>query len=227
MITFVNIRAGIPLKKSRFMAKGFSGGNIGKPAWASAFVLLVGCSSAVTVVSEFPTPLVEPLPVRVGLIFGDELHDFIHVEALPQRSTWTIDLGDANIAMLQPLLNSMFLETRILDRDALTSGQDGFLDGILEPELERFEFDVPVGQRDEFVEVWMQYKLTLYDRNGEMVIEWPVTGYGKHELDGKEEDAVLAAAVVAMREVGATISTKFMEQPDVSYWLEERLDARE
>jgi len=84
---------------------------------------------------------------------------------------------------------------------------------------------VPIGQRDEFVEVWMQYKLTLYRQDGQMVIDWPVSGYGKYELSGNRTDAVHRAAIVAMREVGAAISTKFAEQPEIGYWLEERRNA--
>ena len=71
----------------------------------------------------------------------------------------------------------------------------------------------------------MQYKLSLYEPNGEVVTEWPVTGYGKAELGHNREDAVRKAAIVAMREVGATISTQFASQPQVTYWLEERENA--
>lgn len=188
-------------------------------------LVLSACSSAVVVESTFPTPLVERLPVRVGLVFDDELYDYIHSEDIPQQSTWTIDLGDANVAMLQPLFESMFVEAPTLDDISLASSQPT-LDGVLRPVLEKFEFDVPIGERDEFVEVWMQYKLNLYRPDGRLVAEWPVSGYGKYELDGKRTDAVERAAIVAMREVGATISTKFAEQPDISYWLEERRDAR-
>jgi len=187
--------------------------------------VLAGCSSAVVIESAFPTPLIEPLPVSVGVIFDDELHDFIHTEHIPQQSTWTIDLGDANVAMLQPLFDSMFRNTVTVDAVPLSGAQSQQLDGVIRPELEKFEFDVPVGQRDEFVEVWMQYKLTLYETDGRVVTEWPVTGYGKYELDGNRTSAVNQAAIVAMREVGATISTRFAEQPDVSYWLEERRNA--
>lgn len=186
---------------------------------------LTACSSAVVVESSFPSPLVERLPVRVGLIFDDELYDYIHAEDIPQQSTWTIDLGDANVAMLQPLFESMFLEAPTLESLTVANAPQD-LDGVLQPVLEKFEFDVPVGQRDEFVEVWMQYKLNLYRPDGRLVAEWPVSGYGKYELDGKRTEAVERAAIVAMREVGATISTKFAEQPDISYWLEERRDAR-
>ena len=186
--------------------------------------VMAGCSSAVVVESTFPTPLVEPLPVRVGLIFDDELYDYIHSEAIPQRSTWTIDLGDANIAMLQPLLESMFMEATMVESVPLSGANLGRLDGVVEPVLEKFEFDIP-GERDEFVEVWMQYMITLYQPDGRIVVQWPVSGYGKYETGGRREDAVERAAIVAMREVGATISTKFAEQPDVGYWLEERSNA--
>lgn len=195
------------------------------PTLALVAVALGGCSSAVVVESSFPTPLVEPLPARVGVFFTDELYDYIHSEALPQQSTWTIDLGDANVAMLEPLLKTMFVETRMVDGVELTPTERATLDGVIVPELEKFEFDIPFGERDEFVEVWMQYKLTLYRADGRVVIEWPVSGYGKFETGGKRVDAVEQAAIFAMREVGATISTKFAEQPDVGYWLQEVQDA--
>lgn len=197
-------------------------GTITRPALlAAACASVWGCVSSVVVDSDFPTPLVEPLPVRVGLLFDEELTTFVHVEDLPQQSAWTIDLGDANIAMLSPLFETMFAETTMV-ASVPAQGSAGNLDGVLQPRLEKFEFDVPIGERDEFVEVWMQYLLTLYEPDGSVVIEWPVSGYGKAELTRRQEDAVRRAAIVAMREVGATISTKFAEQPDVSYWLQER-----
>lgn len=199
----------------------------GGRAWllAATAAVVSGCSSAVVVTSRFPTPLVDPLPVRVALMFDDELYNYIHSEDIPQQSTWTIDLGDANVAMLKPLFETMFLEATTIESLPLTPTQAQAYDGILEPVLDKFEFDVPIGERDEFVEVWMQYNIRLYRPDGRLVTEWPVSGYGKYELAGKRTEAVERAAIVAMREVGATISTKFAEQPDVSYWLEERRDA--
>lgn len=186
---------------------------------------LYGCASSVVVESEFPTPLVEPLPVSVGLIFSPELHDYIYTEDIPDQATWTITLGDANIAMLEPLFDTMFSETREVSDLPLSASDQRSLDGVIRPMLEKFEFDVPIGERDQFVEVWMQYKLSLYEPDGAVVTEWPVTGYGKAELGRNREDAVRKAAIVAMREVGATISTQFANQPQVTYWLEEKGDA--
>jgi hypothetical protein len=180
---------------------------------------LAGCSgSEVIVESTFPTPLIEPLPVSMGIIIPDELYNFIYTEDIPDQSLWTIALGDANVAMLAPLFKGMFRDTRDVESLAYVAG-DRSLDGVIEPKLEKFEFDVPTGERDEFVEVWLQYQITVYEPDGGTVIQWPVSGYGKSELIRDAEDAVQRAAIVAMREAGATISTKFSEQPEVKVWL--------
>lgn len=187
---------------------------------------LTGCAPSVVVKADFPTPLVEPLPVHLGVVFDQELRDFVHHEELPQAATWTIELGSASVAMLEPLFTTMFAGAREFSEMPTDSTQSAGLDGILKPTLEKFEFNVPIRGHDKFVEVWLQYQLSLYDTNGELVVDWPVTGYGKAELSRThQERSVNEAAVVAMREVGAAIATEFAQQPQVSDWLEEREDA--
>ena len=198
----------LPLDRSRLHLLG-----------VAAAACLAGCGgSQVIVEASFPKPLIEPLPVSMGIVIPDELYNFIYTEDIPDQSLWTIALGDANVAMLEPLFQGMFRETKDVDSLAAATG-DTTLDGIIEPQLEKFEFDVPNGERDEFVEVWLQYQITVYDPDGGTVIQWPVSGYGKSELLRDAEDAVQRAAVVAMREAGATISTKFSEQPQIKEWL--------
>jgi len=197
-----------PLVRSRLRVLAVLGGTC-----------LAGCGgSQVIVEATFPRPLIEPLPVSMGVIIPDELYNFIYTEDIPDQSLWTIALGDANVAMLEPLFEGMFRETRDVESLARAAG-DPSLDGIIETRLDKFEFDVPTGERDEFVEVWLQYQITVYEPNGATVIQWPVSGYGKSELLRDPEDAVQRAAIVAMREAGATISTKFSEQPQVRVWL--------
>ena len=193
-----------------------------KPHWLGVAVsaCLAGCgSSEVIVESNFPTPLIDPLPLNMGIIIPDELYNYIYTEDIPDQSLWTIALGDANVAMLEPIFTGMFRETKDVEALPLTAG-DASLDGVIETKLDKFEFDVPIGERDEFVEVWMQYQITVYEADGATVLQWPVAGYGKSELDRDPEDAVQRAAIVAMREAGATIATKFTEQPQIREWLE-------
>src|SRR4029077_3498304 len=80
-----------------------------------AGVLLAACSSSVIVESKFPSPLVEALPVRMGIIIPEELYNYIYTEEIRDESLWTIALGDANVAMLKPLFAKMFQETRKID----------------------------------------------------------------------------------------------------------------
>jgi hypothetical protein len=187
----------------------------------AAVTLLGGCASEVIVESKFPTPLVEPLPVRMGILIPEELYNYIYTEDIPDQSLWTIALGDANVAMLDPLFKQMFRDTKTVEAVPV-SGSAAGLDGVIKPTINKFEFDVPVGQRDKFVEVWIQYQLTLYEPDGRTIAEWPVSGYGKSELMRNRVDAVQRAAIVAMREAGATISTKFAEQPQIKDWLGEK-----
>jgi hypothetical protein len=187
-------------------------------------LLLTSCSTSVWVEADFPQPLVNRLPVRMGLILDDDLLDYVHYEELPRQAAYTIQIGEANELMLVQLFQSMFTDIEQFNDFSLIQTNIAEIDGVLWPELERFEFDVPLGQRDEFVEVWIQYVIKLYETDGQLVTEWPVSGYGKAEMVDREE-ALNRAIVVAMREVGATISTKFSDQPDLRNWLQGRKNA--
>jgi len=54
------------------------------------------------------------------------------------------------------------------------------------------------------------------------VVDWPVSGYGKSEIMRDREGSLNEAAIVALREVGAAIATRFPAQPEVEYWARER-----
>jgi hypothetical protein len=184
--------------------------------------LLAGCASQVEVDADFPTPLIEPLPVSVGVLMDEALTGYEHFEEIPDQITWTIRLGSANKLMLEQLLASMFAATAPVTALPTPETQSPF-DGVIKPELEKFEFEVPVRGRDNFAEVWMQYRLKLYEPDGDLIADWPVSGYGKSEImRSKREDSLNQAAIVAMREAGAAIVTQFPAQPQVEYWLQER-----
>ena len=183
-------------------------------------VCIGGCASQVEVESQFPTPLIEQIPLTVGVVLDEALTEYEHYEEIPEQVTWTIRLGDANREMIQALLGTMF---RTVPVDAIpTPDTASQHDGVIKPELEKFEFEVPVRGRDNFAEVWMQYRLKLYEPDGDLVVDWPVSGYGKSEIMRDREGSLNQAAVVALREVGAAIATQFPLQPEVEYWLRDR-----
>ena len=183
-------------------------------------VCLGGCASQVEVDAEFPTPLIEPLPLTVGVVLDEALTEYEHYEEIPEQITWTIRLGAANREMLEQLLGTLFTMVPV---DAIPTAETASEhDGVIKPELEKFEFEVPVRGRDNFAEVWMQYRLKLYEPDGDLVVDWPVSGYGKSEIMRDREGSLNEAAIVALREVGAAIATQFPVQPEVEYWARER-----
>ena len=183
---------------------------------------VTGCSSTVPVEAEFPTPLIEPFNARVGVLLDQELRSFEYNEQIPQHSSWSIQLGLANVAMFEPLFDSMFAETQSIDQLPTENDVLENLDGIVKPAVDKFEFDVPRSSEAKFVEVWIRYRMELYQSDGTLITEWPVTGYGKAQA-GKlgSSNSLRRAAVRALREVGANVATSFSNQPDVGAWLEE------
>ncbi len=183
-------------------------------------ICLGGCASQVEVDAQFPRPLVEQLPLTVGVVLDEALTEYEHYEEIPEQITWTIRLGAANREMLEQLLGTLFMMVPV---DAVpTADAASEHDGVIKPELEKFEFEVPVRGRDNFAEVWMQYRLKLYEPDGDLVVDWPVSGYGKSEIMRDREGSLNEAAIVALREVGAAIATQFPVQPEVEYWARER-----
>lgn len=181
---------------------------------------LGGCASQVEVDAEFPTPLIEQVPLTVGVLLDEALTEYEHYEEIPEQITWTIRLGAANREMLEQLFGTMFMTVPV---DAVpTADAASEHDGVIKPELDKFEFEVPVRGRDNYAEVWMQYRIKLYEPDGDLVVDWPVSGYGKSEIMRDREGSLNEAAIVALREVGAAIATQFPTQPEVEYWLRER-----
>jgi hypothetical protein len=185
-----------------------------------------GCASTanVAVESDFPTPLVEPLRLRVGVHYPEDLRKYEYSEEIPQHSTWRFDLGEANVKMFSKVFGAMFSEVAQVNPSVDSSA--AAVDLILTPRLERFEFDIPRHEDVKFVEVWMQYRLFVYAGDGTPIAEWPITGYGKSKAAGSMPRASLHDATIrAMREAGATISIRFASHPDIRDWLQEKHNA--
>jgi hypothetical protein len=192
-------------------------------SWSYALLagMLWGCAGTVPVESTFPEPLIKAVPMRVGVLLDSELTSFVYEEKLPMNAKWSIQLGNANVAMFDPLFNSMFEYTRSVSTVPLEESQWDTLDVIIKPRVDKFEFDVPSSSDSKFVEVWVRFKLQVYQPDGKLVLDWPVVGYGKAQTGRlSNEGSLHRAAVRALREVGANVATEFATQPELGPWLE-------
>ena len=172
----------------------------------SGFLLamfVAGCSSNVVLqTSGIPIPLVEKVPVAVGVRFPPNFEHFVHKEEVLGRSKWSIDLGRSNAALFTQLFGYMFEKLTILGPKDDATLLD--IDALIEPSIEAFEFSVPNQSKTEAFAVWIRYRIKVYDRHGEEFASWPVSAYGKSQTTTMGgSDALQRAAILAMRDAAA------------------------
>jgi len=178
--------------------------------------LAAGCSSSVAFQAPtIPTPLVDKIPMSVGLRMPSDFEHFVHQETIFGKDEWSIDLGRSNAALFEQLFGHMFAGVKVLTED----DDPGLLplDALIETSIDAFEFSTPDQSNTEAFAVWIRYRLKVYDREGRLLSEWPVSAYGKSQTTsmGKSQ-ALQRAAVLAMRDAAALMVMKFDEETQIS-----------
>jgi hypothetical protein len=186
--------------------------------------IVAGCASSVEMATPtIPAPLVERIPVNIGLRMPDNFQHFVHKESVYGREEWTIDLGGSNAAFFRQLFGYLFDSVRVLgaNDDPTTLG----LDALIEPSIDAFEFSTPNQSKTSAFAVWIRYRLKVYDRDGRLVSNWPVSAYGKASTDGRSNKGALQrAALLAMRDAAALMVMKFDKVTRISELAEEPAD---
>lgn len=194
-----------------------------RPALVSgAMAALSGCGGAsVAVPTEFPVPLVERVPVTMGVHLSPELRKFVHTEKLKNSGDWSIDLGDAQEPMFTNLATGMFAAMRFVN-DPLAPGAD--VDAVLVPSISEVQFSIPTQTRSDYFEVWIRYHFQLLSNDGQTLADWDLTAYGKANqrnyggLQGSQP-ALQAAALSACRDAMAFFTVQFRGVEPVKNWL--------
>ena len=161
-----------------------------------------GCSQNVQVETTFPQPLVEPLPLTVGVHFTDALTGYTYSEELPMENVdWTFNIGAANRLLFDSVFSEVFTSTVAVDGSTAAG-----VDAIVQPGIEAFEFSLPRHSRSDQYAVWISYTISVYDPDGELRTRWPVKAYG--EVDSrrfKGNASMREATVLAMRDAATII----------------------
>jgi len=185
----------------------------------SMSLLLSSCTSTVDISGHFPSPVIDRLPYSIGVIFNKEFSDYRYIEKGEKRKKWEISVGDAQVEMLNVVLKAMFLNMEIKSNFQNTSGNT--LDLFFQPNLESFQYNVPYETKGNMFEVWLKYNMKVYDSQGQIIADWVLTAYGKtpSEFFQSEEAALNDAMVIALRDLGAGLSLKFTQVPEINKWL--------
>lgn len=205
---------------------------------STAAMLLAACGAREVVVQgNFPTPLMDPLPLTLGVVYTDAFaqHEIFDEAAGRAESDWLVKTGDAQVEFWNTLLGGMFTDVvRISDHDSLHA-RESEIDAVLIPYVADLQYTIPLHTNVKIYEIWMKYRFRLvpvsaiHDHdNGDLsldanehVAEWTLTAYGKTPTAflQSDEEAVNLAAIVALRDAGANFATSFERVPEIAAWM--------
>ncbi len=185
------------------------------------FLSLMACNKSLTMEAktDVPIPLAVKLPLSMGVYYDDTFRNYIYEENSEDRPNWTIKSGTSQVELFDRVLPSMFQDISYIENIQGPHGSN--VDGILTPEVEEMQFALPRETRSDLYEVWIKYKVKLFDPQGNLVADWPVTGYGKSSIEFlKSRDKGLQSAInSAFRDAGAKFALNFVRIPPVRQWL--------
>lgn len=201
-------------------------------------LLIAACGSKQVIVEgNFPEPLLDPLPLTLGVIYPSAFaeHEFFDEAKGRAESDWLVKTGEAQVEFWDTLFGGMFAKVVHIRDWETVERHRAEIDGVLIPAIGELQYTVPTHTNVKIYEIWMRYEFRLVDISAihqqedgaltfnpdERLATWPITAYGKTPTAflQTDEEAVNLAAVVALRDAGAHFVTTFGAQPDIALWL--------
>jgi hypothetical protein len=187
---------------------------------ALCLAMLGGCTTTrLDTRAQLPPPLLEQLPVRVGLYYSKEFREYVHRETRANID-YEVTLGPAHVTNMDWLLKAMFRDVVHVDDPTRVGSISPPLTLVLEPKFEEFSFLTPKDVAGEAFIVTIRYLLTLYDASGARVDSFAFTGYGREKARTLASKEPLALATQrAMRDAGAKVAVELTDQESVRLLL--------
>jgi len=190
-------------------------------------VLLSACGPAnVVVEGTFPEPLMEPLPLTMGIWYGEDFanHEFFDEAKSREESSWIVKTGAAQVQMWDKLLEGMFVDLVHMKGRPGPGQMNQVVDAVLIPHVVELQYAIPAHTNVKVYEIWMRYRFEMVTPGGKPITEWTMSSYGKTPTAFMQSDkgAVNLAAVMALRDAGANFATNFTRVPAVQEWLQQK-----
>lgn len=191
----------------------------------SVTVFLFACSSMrthninISEIGNYPQPLVEPLPLKVGAYYGEDFCKFDTVQqiSIPNSDITLVDqimLGEANTALFDYILSHTFEKVTPFQRFSEDSRHAKDLDIIIEPKVSEYSYSVSPS----ICQVRIIYAIAFYTPDGARLGPWLIEGNG-FILTGisfkTETTLVTELTQMAMRQAAAKFMTGFCDQPEI------------
>ncbi len=199
---------------------------IARLAACAALSSLVACTGAnVQMQGDIPTPLVNRLPLKIGLYLEPELTQYVFEEKIQDHGDWRVEIGSMQAKLFRKITSAMFVES--VPVDSITPSEPP-LDAVLAPSISEFQISIPSQTRSDFYEVWIKYVMRLYDTHGGLIAQWPLTAYGKANkgdfglMESSDEPAIRQATLTALRDAAAFLALRFQSVPEIRAWMNSR-----
>lgn len=183
-------------------------------ALAAVAVTLSGCTTQFEAESSIPAPLVEKIPVVVGVYLSPEFRTRVYSEDR-DGGNYKISIGKAQSEGFMRLMDALFEQAIPVDAIDAGARTDPRIRGVIEPVLEDFAFVTPVESGSGAYAVSLRYKVTGYRPDGQVVDSWTFTGYGAAKNEGllpSGDEALRKAVRLALRDAGAKLATELRDQ---------------
>ena len=183
---------------------------------------IAGCTKSVPVVKTFPSPVIEPLPLKVGVRYQRDFVEYKHVEKIENGAKYKAELGPAQVELFDKLFAAMFENTIQLEENSQPPPKTADIDAIIEPRIDDYVFITPKDNGSEFYEVSIRYMLSVFTPDGELLNTWPVTGFGRTRAKTfKSSQVVGDATYAAMRDAAAIIAIEFRNTAGIKQLTEQ------
>ena len=182
-------------------------------------ILTAGCSTHVVVMSEHPSILIEPLPYKIGLVLDDTFTKYSFTRKKEDEKI-IISLGDSQTELFDKIFGSMFPE--VIRFQSKPLAEPGTLELYVIASVDELQLSLPKETSVNVFEVWIKYKLEIFDQNGSLITEWLISSYGRTQTRFLESQkrALNQATKAALRDAGAQIIVGFKTVPAIRDWID-------
>jgi len=198
----------------------------------SLLLSLMSCKSTLEVEGNFPTPVINIIPLNVGIIYEEQFRSYRYIEKNEERNGWEIGIGKSQVKLFNTVLGAMFKSVVVtesekmitnISADVPNTSMDTSIDLYFKPKVEEFQYNVPDETDINMFEVWIKYNMKVYDGQGQLIADWIQTAYGKTPTAffQTQEKALNEAMVIALRDLGAGLSIRFVRVPEINDWIKE------
>ena len=185
----------------------------------SIIFLLSGCGANVVLDKTYPKPLVQEIPLSIGVYYSEEFKAFSQVEEDKDKGKFVINIGAAQVTLFDTLLAGSFSNISQLESFP-TKEKGSSFSGVLVPEVVNLQFSIPKHTQAKIFEIWISYNMQLFTPEGALIMEWPLAAYGKTPLKflNTYHTSFTQATHVALRDAGAQFILS-LDKPNLREWL--------